>query len=182
MKTIRYAAPLFYYDGVQIFEGRDAIGGYYVALLVETQTEGDRYLVVGVEPERLRQFRIGTLDLSCLLSERPEKEWYLASVLGPLDAEIPLILQDRGDIPIEYLPEPGFVLHSFVAYEGATLLKESRARNNFILEMTLKPSGIRTGPSDPCEDTQRSVGEFPVIGQVCVPQICTRHQRENSLA
>ena len=63
MKTIRHTATLFYYDGPQVFEARDAIGGHYVAVMVEPQGEQDRYLVAGVAPERLRQFRSGTLDL-----------------------------------------------------------------------------------------------------------------------
>ena len=37
---------------------------------VEPQDGQDRYLVAGVEPERLRQFRAGLLDLRSLLAER----------------------------------------------------------------------------------------------------------------
>ena len=78
MKTIRHENTLFYYDGPQVFEARDAIGGHYVAVTVESDTEFDRYLVAGVSPERLRQFRSGALDLKSLLIERAEEEWYLA--------------------------------------------------------------------------------------------------------
>ena len=67
MKTIRHTTTLFYYDGPQVFEARDAIGGHYVAVMVEPEGGHDRYLVAGVEPERLRQFRAGLLDLRTLL-------------------------------------------------------------------------------------------------------------------
>jgi hypothetical protein len=64
MKTIRHITTLFYYDGPQVFEASDPIGGHYVAVMIEPQTGQDRFLVAGVEPERLRQFRSGLLDLS----------------------------------------------------------------------------------------------------------------------
>ena len=48
MKTIRHTTTLFYYDGPQIFEARDSIGGHYVAVLVEAiggvATAGDLVL------------------------------------------------------------------------------------------------------------------------------------------
>jgi hypothetical protein len=47
---------LFYYDGPQVFEAGDSIGGHYLALMVEPLDGQERYLVVGVVPERLRQF------------------------------------------------------------------------------------------------------------------------------
>lgn len=55
MKTIRHFSTLFYYDGPQVFEARDADGRRYVAVLVESDSTdgGGRYLVTGVEPERL---------------------------------------------------------------------------------------------------------------------------------
>ena len=52
MKTIRHTTTLFYYDGPQVFEARDVIGGHYVAVMVEPEGGQDRYLVAGVEPDR----------------------------------------------------------------------------------------------------------------------------------
>ena len=60
MKTIRHSNTLFYYDGPQIFEARDAIGGYYIAVLVDSEDTSGRFLIAGVAPEQLRQFRSGT--------------------------------------------------------------------------------------------------------------------------
>lgn len=50
MKSIHHFATLFYYDGVQIFEGRDAIGGHYLALMIEPVEGEDCYFLAGVEP------------------------------------------------------------------------------------------------------------------------------------
>jgi hypothetical protein len=137
MKTIRHTATLFYYDGSQVFEARDAIGGHYVAVMVEPQDGLDRYLVAGVEPERLRQFRAGLLDLRSLLVERAVEDWYLAFALTGLSEPLELqIAQGRlGESAL--LPDAGFVLHDRPAEELA--LREARARNNLVLEVAVEP-------------------------------------------
>ena len=71
MKTIRPTLILDYYDGVRVFEGRDPIGGNYIGSMVGTVNGIDRFLVTGADPERLRQFRAGLLDLRSLLLEAP---------------------------------------------------------------------------------------------------------------
>lgn len=119
MKSIRYSATLFYYDGIQIFEARDAIGGHYVAVMVEPVDGEDRYLLAGVEPERLRQFRIGELDLRSLLLERAEDAWFVAMPRNGFDAPLALEpqaspLQDCPD-----LPDAGFLLHDSPAESDA---------------------------------------------------------------
>lgn len=123
MKTIRHTNTLFYYDGPQIFEARDAIGGHYVAVAVESEAEADRYLVAGVSPERLRQFRSGALDLRSLLAEDGEAEWYLATAEAGLDQPLTLETQTIPLMKSGLLPDPGFVLHDHPA--EASELKEA---------------------------------------------------------
>jgi hypothetical protein len=137
MKTIRHTTTLFYYDGPQVFEARDAIGGHYVAVMVEPENGQDRYLVAGVEPERLRQFRAGSLDLRSLLTERAVEDWFLT--LTPAGLDEPLVLQpgDGSLAQSAYLPEPGFVLHDRPTEELA--LKEARERSNLVLEVAADP-------------------------------------------
>jgi len=136
MKTIRHTTTLFYYDGPQVFEARDGIGGHYIAVLVEPQDGLDSYLVAGVAPERLRQFRAGTLDLRTLLTEGGAEEWYLAR---GADLEQPLALVPQ-TVPLAgsgFLPDAGFVLHDRPAEELA--LREARERNNLVLEIAAEP-------------------------------------------
>jgi hypothetical protein len=137
MNTIRHTTTLFYYDGPQVFEARDAIGGHYVAVMVEPQEGQDRYLVAGVEPERLRQFRAGLLDLRSLLAERSVEDWFLT--FAPSGLSEPLLLQmAQGSLAESaFLPEAGFVLHDHPAEELA--LREARARNNLVLELAVEP-------------------------------------------
>lgn len=136
MKAIRYMATLFYYDGPQVFEACDVIGGHYVAVAVETQDAGERYLVVGVAPERLRKFRNGTLDLRTLIVEAGQEEWYLATTT---DLTRPVNVEQQ-EIPIVesgLLPDEGFVLHDRPTEEFA--LGEARTRQNLVLEVAIEP-------------------------------------------
>ena len=63
MRPIGQISTLVYYDGVQVFEGLDSVGGHYVGVLIDDSGAADRYLVAGVAPERLRQFRAGAIEL-----------------------------------------------------------------------------------------------------------------------
>ena len=137
MMHIRHTSTLFYYDGPQVFEARDAIGGNYIAVLAPSDGGDDRYLVAGVDPERLRQFRSGVLDLRSLLVESDEEVRYLATAAHGLDhpltlERLPASLMDDG-----LLPDSDFVLHDRPADDYALL--EARARNNLILELAVEP-------------------------------------------
>ncbi|MFN0124687.1 MAG: DUF6575 domain-containing protein [Blastocatellia bacterium] len=137
MKMIRHTATLFYYDGPQVFEARDTIGGHYVAVAVESETTQDRFLVTGVSPERLRRFRSGMLDLRSLLVEDGEEEWYLATVDAGLDQPLKLERQNILLVASGLLPDPDFFLHGHPAESEA--LKEARLRNNLVLEIAVDP-------------------------------------------
>ena len=142
MKTIRHTATLVYYDGPQVFEARDAIGGHYIAVMVEPVGEKDRYLVAGVEPELLRQFRMGTLDLRSLLIERGLEEWFLASPAGGLAEPLNLELQSTMLASFAQLPDAEFFLHDQPV--AAEALREARVRNNLVLEISVDPPEAAT--------------------------------------
>ncbi len=110
MRSVRHTATLVYYDGVQVFEGRDPIGGHYVGVMVDAVDDADRYLVTGVAPERLRQFRSGDLDLRTLLLEAGEDGWYFAHVGDDFQQPLRLMRQDGSLEGQEFLPDDGFVL------------------------------------------------------------------------
>ena len=136
MKTIRHKTTLFYYDGPQVFEARDGIGGHYIAVMVEAHGGHDNYLVAGVAPERLRQFRGGTLDLRTLLTEGGADEWYLAQG-SDLNQPLALVPQTKPLAGSPYLPDEGFLLHDHPSEDLA--LREARERNNLVLEIAAEP-------------------------------------------
>ena len=137
MKMIRHTGTLFYYDGPQIFEARDGIGGHYVAIMGPPNGSADRYLVVGVDPERLRLFRSGVLDLRTLLLNSDEQERYLATAEDGF--EQPLVLDSlRTPLPESgFLPDSAFILHEWPADD--LVLQEARERNNLVLEVAAEP-------------------------------------------
>jgi hypothetical protein len=137
MKTIQHTATLFYYDGPQVFEARDAIGGHYVGVMVEPENGQDRYLVAGVPPEQLRRFRSGTIDLRSLISEACIREWFLATAPAGLEQPLTLIAQSTSLASTAFLPEEGFVLHDRPAEDLA--LREARQRSNLVLEIAAEP-------------------------------------------
>jgi len=142
MKTIRCTTMLDYCDGPLLFEARDRIGGHYLAMTVETSGGEDEYAVVGVEPERLRQFRTGLVDLRLLFEEAGEHEWFLAKATA-LDEPLNLRPQTSALSRSGLLPEEGFVLPYMPT--GAFVLKEAKARNNLMLELVVEPPESATG-------------------------------------
>lgn len=164
MKTIRHTGTLFYYDGPQVFEARDGIGGHYIAVAVEPIDSRERYLVSGVAPERLRQFRSGTLDLRTLLGEPVEDEWYLATTTEGLEEPLELVRQNTPLRESGFLPDEGFVLHDRVADES--VLKEARERRNLVLEIATEP---------PEATTDHRIRVNTLVGLLHYVQVMVRH-------
>ena len=117
MTTICQTNMLFDYDGPQLFEAHDDDGGQYLALLVDSEEEQDRYLVVQVDPERLQQFCSGALELRPLIAEASRHQWYLATTAN-LDEPLAI---EKQKMPIEerFLPDEGFTLADPPLKEGA---------------------------------------------------------------
>jgi len=142
MKSIRHTKTLFYYDGPQVIEARDAIGGHYVGVMVPPANDQDRYLVKGVAPESLRRFRAGLVDLRSILLEDDGTEWFISGGIAE-DGEISNPVAQRGALDqSDLLPEPGFLLHDQAA--GDETLREARERNNLVMEISVEPPEAAT--------------------------------------
>ena len=110
MTAIQHTETIVYYDGVQVFVGQDAVGGQFVGTMISTDNYGDRYLVVSVTPEPLRQFYAGKLDLRTLLLESSADGWHTALVDDDFEGPVSLELQQDTLLDMDYLPEAGFYL------------------------------------------------------------------------
>ena len=142
MKAISHRSTLVYYDGVQVFEGRDKIGGHYLGVLIETSNVSDRYLIVGVEPELLRQFRVGELDLRTLLLESSVDEWFTSDLTGTLSEPWKLEAHQDPLFSQVFLPEEGFLLNGNISDDG--VVREALARRNVVLEFSAEPPEAAT--------------------------------------
>lgn len=138
MTTIHYTATLFCYDGPLIIESRDEIGGHYVGVLVSEINEPDKYLIKGVSPSRLAEFRAGKIDIRSLLLHMEQDEWYLSD-LNP-DFNLPMSLMPQNDDIKEsgFLPDEGFLLHDSPTDDF--VVAEARERNSTILQITTESS------------------------------------------
>ena len=152
MKSIRHTNTLFYYDGPQVFEARDAIGGHYVAVMsgpelrpeTAAPSDGlsDRYLIAGVAPEQLRQFRVGTIDLRSLLVSSDDDERYVATARNGVENALELERLTTPLIESGYLPDEGFLLRD---HASSTVLREARERNNLVVEIIAEPPEASVG-------------------------------------
>ncbi|MDE0309748.1 MAG: hypothetical protein OXI60_07970 [Acidiferrobacterales bacterium] len=134
MLNIRYKSTLFEYDGPQVFEARDRIGGgRYIAVAVEDNGTDCQYLVVGTEVEKLRKFRTGEMDLRSLIVDSSQHGWYLT--LSDANKDEPVTIQPQyGSLhEQDNLPEPDFFLHDSPATN--TLIAETRSRDNSVVQV-----------------------------------------------
>lgn len=137
MTRISYKSTLFWYDGPQVFEARDAIGGHYLAVAVERPPGTSRHLVVGVPPRRLRRLRAGLLDLRTLLIEAGTEEWYLTAAAADLDSPLLLLRQEGPLGETNLLPDDGFYLHADDTNESTLLA--SRERHKLVMTFVAEP-------------------------------------------
>jgi len=149
MNRVHHTATLFYYDGPQVFEARDDIGGRYVGVAVTRPDGRDGYLIKGVKPSDLNAFRAGEADLRAILIRVNVDEWYLADAEFDFSAPIELDRQSASLVESGYLPDTGFLLHEHPTNDS--VVKEARKRNNFVVEVTANAlSGVMQSriPSD----------------------------------
>ncbi len=137
MKTIYPTETLVYHDGVAVFAGQDSIGGNYVGVVIDTIDALDRYVVTGVSPARLRQFRSGMVDLRSLLLEAPNGEWFITQADGAPGE--PLVLEPQIGLlsDMSFLPEEGFLLED-VAVDDA-VLRQAREHGKVVFECRADP-------------------------------------------
>ena len=110
MNTITLTEVLEYYDGIQMFAGRDTTGVHYVCDMIETEGDFDSYAVVAVCPKRLNDFRTGQVDLRTLLLESTGAKWYIAVAKGTIDQPLELLLLSEPLADSSHLPEAGYFL------------------------------------------------------------------------
>lgn len=138
-RKIAFAGTLFYCDGIQVFEGRDFAGAHYVGVALPVADDGrDMYALFSVSPRGLQRFRLGTLDLRTLITERADSTWWVGE-LAVVDGGLAVSAQPQEDEVSEpFLPGEGFVLESTEQADLQHVRSESRARNRLALEIAVE--------------------------------------------
>ena len=78
--------------------------------MIDTAGDADRYLVVAIAADPLRQFYAGELDLRALILESSADGWYTALVGDDFERPISLESEQGRLLEMDYLPEAGFRL------------------------------------------------------------------------
>ena len=110
MKQIRHTGTLVYYDGVQVFSGRDETCARYIGVLADSANSSDSYVVVRVSAERMHRFHTGAPDLKALLVEEARDGWYLGEVRDGFAGPLTLQEQSGADVETNLTAEDDFVL------------------------------------------------------------------------
>lgn len=138
---IRHTKTLVYYDGPQVFEARDAIGGHYIAVMGDS--EKLQYLVAGVAPESLHSFFDGVMDLRALVLEsEPDARYTTSTMPGGVDDE--LEVKPFREALDGFLPDPGYVPDKDDLL-ASDLLAHTGQREDLLLEMALEAPAGRVG-------------------------------------
>ena len=142
MTSIRHVRTLVYYDGPQVFEAHDAIGGHYIAVM--GPSEEIRYLVAGVAPKRLRAFLDGKSDLRTLLEESDAGSRYTTTSFPGEAGDYELTVEPFKE-PLKasgFLPPSGFVFDPDDLL-SADLIAHTSERDSLAFSMALDTSAHR---------------------------------------
>lgn len=143
MTTIQHAVTLDYYDGPIVFEGRDRIGGHYLAVAADSRDGDPVFAVVGVSPERVYQFRNGMVDLRAVMLEAGSEEWFLATQNRATE-DFNLEPQRTELAASAYLPDSGFRLDP-AASSDVAVLDAAQRRDNLVIELKAEPPESEDG-------------------------------------
>lgn len=143
MKQVRYRETLLYYDGIQLFQARDSIGGHYIAASIPPAGSRDRYLLAGVAPAALARFLDGERDLRSLLLDSAEEDWSIAEFAGSLDGPLRLEPGTGALGTSGLLPEPGFRLHAQASDDE--VVRRARESSRLVVELRMTPPEAKEG-------------------------------------
>ena len=169
-KTITPTEILDYYDGVEIFAGRDRIGGNYVGMRVGTDANLDRYIVAGVSPHRLRHFRSGRVDLRTLFMET-NSEWFFTSANGAPGQLLDLEPGSGLAAATGLLPEEGYLLEDMPIDDF--VLQEARERRNVVFEFSAEPPETARG---------HRMNSMTLAGLLTLLQTAVKHSYRKAVA
>ena len=128
MRMVKLVTTLLYYDGIQVFEGKDESGDRYLGAMIDSELDADRYLVTDASPEHLGALRAGTRDLRAVLLECSYDGWYLARIGDNFAAPFAPEPQQGALLDYDYLPEAGVLLAEYEDGIGGSAVEQPRSR------------------------------------------------------
>lgn len=137
IKQIKHKATLLYYDGPELIEAQDQIGGSYIGLALDSDTNVFKFLVVGVQPTILRQLRRGEMDLRSLILDSEKFGWYMCET-NNIEDPINLEEQNVESIPDSLLPNKNVFVNAPQDKQNFAM-SEANNRSNFVVHLKFEP-------------------------------------------
>ncbi len=103
---------LLYYDGPELFVGRDAVDTRYLCMRVEYTPNTLEYISASISKNKLSNFLSGQLDLREFFLHPEKGGWFFLRYEG---SEIVATKWEAPELPEDFLPETGFT------YEPSTI-------------------------------------------------------------
>ena len=142
-RTLTHQETLVYYDGPELFVGRDQVGCLYLCSLVTVGDDSEKYLCVATSPERLATFRAGELDLRTVLESPETEEHFCAEINAETTEETVLCPLEASAISPDWFPEAGFFLSPELP-TSVEVIAESRKRLRAVVHLRMNPPESRS--------------------------------------
>lgn len=139
---IEYRSTLAYYDGPEVFEANDRIGGNYIGMMLDSDVETFKILVVGVSPKQMMRLRRGDVDLRSVILESAEFGWYTCET-DSWEGQIPLTDKRTEPLTESMLPAKDYFLREPVASKNIAMV-EAVKRSNFVVHLKIEPLNVLT--------------------------------------
>ena len=119
-KAVEIVEVLGWHDGIMLlFTARDPGGRDYLASMIDTTKLADYFAAVPVDPETMRDFLDGKVDIREVFLASPDGEWSIVTYdLQSKDSHLPLTPQETRIEETEHLPRSGSFLSPRTAPEG----------------------------------------------------------------
>ena len=134
----------FFYDVPLIFTAKDGVRCSYICDLVEEREGALRYICCPVSTKRLKDLRMGGVDLRSIFSEPEIREFYECIVNNFQDSELEISPLPYKELPPEFLPDSGFYLAQKTP-EDTKIVEVAKAANKPIFRLTLNPPESKDG-------------------------------------
>ena len=128
---------LIFYDLPQLFIAKDQLGGKYVCLNVDTETDYARYFSIPVSINKLNDLILSNIDLRTAFQSSENGVWYFVT----FDENEEFITEavNFDEVPDVLLPEPDFFFPQ-VEEANQTIIKEATDKGNAIVHLSFVDS------------------------------------------
>lgn len=131
---------LVYYDWPEIMVALDKIGTRHLCLLVQADEYEVKYLCSPVSNKRLRDFKMGNVDLRDIYTTPETGELFYSESkdFGSKEIILKNFLYDHSAVDEAWLPAPGFFL-ALEQIPNVEVVQESCERSRAIIHLSLNP-------------------------------------------